>query len=119
MGLRWAGRLLFLTTIILITDLALQPGFATPPSLLGSDKVEHIAAFFTLAMLARLGWPSFGWLVSGTILAAYGLGIEYLQSLDFVGRTASWADFVADLIGITLGFVTLRILAPRRPAPGE
>lgn len=114
MGLRWAGRVMFLTTMALITDLALQPGYATPATLLGSDKLEHVAAFFVLAMLARLGWPTVNRLLLGGLLALYGLGIEYVQSMDFVGRTASSADFVADLVGIMLGFLVLRFLAPRK-----
>ena len=105
---------MFLTTIVLITDLALQPGFATHPTMLGSDKLEHIAAFFTLALLTRLGWPTISRLITGSLLAIYGLGIEYLQSTDFVGRTASWADYVADLVGIALAFVVLRLIRPRR-----
>lgn len=105
---------MFLTTIVLITDLALQPGFATHPTMLGSDKLEHIAAFFTLALLTRLGWPTISRLITGSLLAIYGLGIEYLQSTDFVRRTASWADFVADLVGIALAFVVLRLIRPRR-----
>lgn len=105
---------MFLTTIVPITDLALQPGFATHPTMLGSDKLEHIAAFFTLALLTRLGWPTISRLITGSLLAIYGLGIEYLQSTDFVGRTASWADFVADLVGIALAFVVLRLIRPRR-----
>lgn len=105
---------MFLTTIVLITDLALQPGFATQPTMLGSDKLEHIAAFFALALLTRLGWPTISRLITGSLLALYGLGIEYMQSMEFVGRTASWADFVADLVGIALGFVVLRMIRPRR-----
>ncbi len=105
---------MFLTTIVPITDLALQPGFATHPTMLGSDKLEHIAAFFTLALLTRLGWPTISRLITGSLLAIYGLGIEYLHSTDFVGRTASWADFVADLVGIALAFVVLRLIRPRR-----
>ena len=105
---------MFLTTTALITDLALQPGFATQPTMLGSDKLEHVAAFFTLALLTRLGWPTISRLITGSLLAIYGLGIEYLQSTDFVGRTASWADFVADLVGIALAFVVLQLIRPRR-----
>ena len=105
---------MFLTTIVLITDLALQPGYATPASVLGSDKLEHIAAFLTLAMLSRLAWPTLSRWLPGGLLALYGLGIEYVQSMDFVGRTASVADFVADLIGIVLGFLVIRLLAPRK-----
>jgi VanZ family protein len=102
-GLRWAGRLLFATTLWLVTDLALQPGYATPARLFGSDKIEHILAFSALAVLARLGWPRQPAWISGLVLLSYGLGIEALQATDQIGRTASLADVGADLIGIGLG----------------
>jgi VanZ family protein len=102
-GLRWAGRLLFATTLWLVTDLALQPGYATPARLFGSDKIEHILAFATLAVFVRLGWPRQPFWVGGLILLAYGLGIEVMQATDFIGRTASLADVAADLIGILFG----------------
>ena len=102
--LRWAGRLLFLTAIVLITDLALQPGYATPPRLFGSDKLEHLLAFMTLAMLARMGWPRQPVWALGIVLLGYGLGLEVVQSMDWVGRTASMADVAADAIGVLIGF---------------
>jgi VanZ family protein len=103
-GLRWAGRLLFATTAWLVTDLALQPGYATPARLFGSDKIEHILAFMALAVLARLGWPRQPIWAGGLILFSYGLGIEAMQATEQIGRTASVADVGADLIGIGLGF---------------
>lgn len=109
-ALRWAGRVLFLTAIVLITDLALQPGHALPPDLFGPDKVQHFLAFLALTLLARLSWPRLHgiWIVA--MLAAYGIAIEYVQAMPFVGRTSSIADVVADLVGIAAGFVGLAIL---------
>lgn len=108
-GLRWAGRILFLTAIVLITDLALQPGIEMPTRLFGSDKVEHVAAFLTLTLLARMGWPRRSGMLIGLILFLYGVGIEYLQSTSAIGRTASVADIVADLVGILLGLLFLAL----------
>lgn len=110
-GLRWAGRVLFVTLLILVTDLALQPGFASPSDLFGRDKLEHIAAFFVLTVLARMGWFSLGNLLPGLVLLSYGIGLEYVQSMDFVGRTAAWSDVVADIIGILAGLIGFHIAA--------
>tara|TARA_R110000868_G_scaffold6550_8_gene37113 strand:+ start:23061 stop:23471 length:411 start_codon:yes stop_codon:yes gene_type:complete len=108
-GLRWAGRVLFLTTIYLITDLALQPGLATPPVLLGPDKLEHIAAFLVLTLLARMAWPQRVW-ITPLALLSYGVWIEWAQAAQGAGRTASGADIIADLIGIALGVLLANLV---------
>jgi len=114
-GLRWAGRVLFLTTLILVTDLALQPGSASYRDLFGRDKIEHAAAFFTLTGLLRLGWPRLPWPVPALLLLGYGVAIEYVQAMDFVGRTASVWDVVADLFGIALGILFTAYIQTRQP----
>lgn len=111
-GLRWAGRVLFLTTTLLITDLALQPGLPTPPEIFGPDKIEHLLAFFVLTVLCRMGWPRRGWLMSG-VLVAYGIGIELAQGSITLGRSASAADVVADLLGIGLGLIFANLFRQR------
>ncbi|MBR9825140.1 MAG: VanZ family protein [Alphaproteobacteria bacterium] len=113
-GLRWAGRVLLLTTLILVTDLALQPGHASRNTLLGPDKLEHIAAFFTLTVLARIGWPLRHWAWAAIAMLSYGVTIEYLQSLDFVGRTASVFDVAANIIGIGFGVAAAELVKRRR-----
>lgn len=96
--------MLFVTTGLLITDLALQPGLPTPPELFGPDKIEHLLAFFVLTVLARMGWPRRSWITLIALLT-YGIGIELVQGSAALGRTASAADVVADMIGISLGLV--------------
>ncbi len=113
-GLRWAGRVLFVTNALLITDLALQPGLPAPPEIFGTDKIEHILAFFVLTVLGRMGWPLRGWLLT-VVLIGYGVGIELAQDAIALGRTASAADVVADLIGIGLGLIFASLFRPGRP----
>lgn len=107
--------MLFVTTALLITDLALQPGLPTPPELFGPDKIEHLLAFFVLTVLSRMGWPQRGWLMSA-LLVAYGIGIELAQGATTLGRTASAADVVADLFGIGLGLVFANLFRSRTRA---
>ncbi|WP_291845531.1 VanZ family protein [Maricaulis sp.] len=114
MTLRWAARILFVVAIVLITDLALQPGSALPPRLFGSDKVEHFGAFLVLAVLARIAWPELPRWVGLLILVGYGGAIEWLQGQGDAGRTASLADLVADTIGVLAGLGLAR-LAGRNP----
>lgn len=105
MTLRWAARLLFVVAIVLITDLALQPGTALPPRLFGTDKLEHFAAFMALAVLARVACPNLARSITGIVLLVYGGGIEWLQDIGSAGRTASLADFLADGIGVICGLL--------------
>ncbi len=111
MALRWGARLLLVIVLVVITDLALQPGSAVPQRLFGSDKLEHFGAFFVLAVLVRISWPGLpGWL--GLImLVSYGAGIEWLQATGDAGRTASAADLVADTFGAICGLAAARISA--------
>ena len=76
-----------------------------------SDKVNHVIAFLELALLARLGWPGRTALRYLVPLLAYGLALELVQSqLDH--RDFSWADLLADGVGITLGLLPWPLVPP-------
>lgn len=94
--------------VAIISLLTLTP--VTAPSL-GSiehaDKIYHALAFAGLALPIATLRP--GWLVVAVpTYAAFGGLIEIIQP--FVGRDCSFADWVADLIGVGLGIVAGRIL---------
>ena len=82
------------------------------------DKVLHIAAFATLAVLAVLAFPSarIGTIFIG--LACLGGLIEVVQSLPMFNRHASLADWLA---GTVTAGVVLMIAEPirRRYGPGH
>lgn len=109
MTLRWAARIVLIVAVVVITDLALQPAPDLPSSLLGSDKIEHAAAFLALTIVSRLAWPQLaGWLIA-LLLLAYGFGIEAAQEALDAGRVASLADLAADAVGILGGFAVIRL----------
>ena len=114
MTLRWAARIVLLVAVVVITDLALQPGLDLPGPMLGSDKLEHAMAFLVLAILARIGWPGLPVWIVAFFLMAYGLGIEVLQGAQDAGRTASLADLAADGIGVAAGLGLVRLVRGRR-----
>ena len=116
-ALRWAGRLIFLTALLIITDLALQPGQGQASRLMGVDKLEHFAAFAVLAILARTGWPRLFLPLLLPVLLVYGAGLELAQAAVGEGRTASVADFAADGLGLAFGLIATTFL-PRRAARG-
>lgn len=102
--LRQAMRAAFWVALLAITALALTPGPALPPVLLGADKLKHIAAFAVLAGLLRWGWPELRLWIGAAVLMAHGAFLEIVQGSPVLQREMSLADLVADAIGIALGF---------------
>ncbi len=95
-------RAVFLVIALALLPLALMPfemdkkdGFAH------GDKVAHVIAFACMAYAAWCGWPGRARTIV-LALAGYGAAIEVLQSLT-PARSASIADFAADMLGVALG----------------
>ncbi len=75
-----------------------------PPQLPGtpSDKVQHVAAFATLALLGSTAYPSTSlirWLVK---LSGFGAMIELLQAIPALNRDSDAVDWVADTAAAAL-----------------
>ena len=66
----------------------------------GSDKTYHLLAFMALAFPLPFARPRLVWPVILGV-SAYGGIIELIQPV--FGRGAEWSDFIADVIGATLG----------------
>lgn len=72
-----------------------------PPML---DKVVHFGMYATLALLG--GWRMFGagQFARRRLLLWFGIYLAYAgideTTQAWVGRTPSWGDFIADLIGV-------------------
>ena len=92
-----------IATLILAVFIAI--GTLSPPSTGGaglplSDKQLHFIAFCLLVLPLLLVRPRHAiWLAPAAI--AYGGAIEIIQPL--VGRSADWADFLADMAGVVAG----------------
>ena len=97
------AKVLLVLAIGVILWLALHP--SPPISGLQLDKLNHLAAFFVLALLTEYAFPSAT--VSALKLApllGFGLLIEVLQY--WVGyRYFEWLDVAADAAGIVLFWV--------------
>ena len=102
-GFIWGSRLAFVTLLIVITDLALSPGFSGHAHLFGPDKIEHLAAFGALTLFVRAGWPGLNAMIAAGFLMIYGIVIELIQGAQMTGRTASLADLAADALGVLAG----------------
>jgi VanZ family protein len=86
------------------------------------DKIGHAAAFALLGLLLGAAWQkSAGKLAPVQLLAAW-LSVVLYAALDewtqsFVGRTASFADWVADALGALVGLVLVAWLRGTRYPP--
>jgi hypothetical protein len=103
-------RILFWALLAAVLTIALLPA-ARAPTVFASDKFNHMLAFVTLSVFARVLWPSLGLRVLFALLAAFGGTIEVLQwSLGF-GRDADSMDFAVDVLAISLGLLAGQTLS--------
>lgn len=93
---------LFWAALIFAYSAAVMPG-TRAPRIVQWDKLEHMIAFFTLALLAGLAWRSMSLWLIGFGLAMVGLAIELTQAIPALNRDPSGADFVADCMAIVIG----------------
>lgn len=108
-GIYWP--LIFWLTHIPIPEIARRSGM--------SDKTMHWMAYLVLSFLTWLSCRPYekvrwnrplAWLIV-LALAGYGAFDEWLQGRPFIGRSADWEDFVANLAGITIGLGILTFLS--------
>jgi len=104
-------RLAFFGGVIAVLIGSLTPA-TEMPDIGVSDKIQHFGAYAALAFTAALGWsrgPMFGVMIAGVVVA--GPAIEVLQMI-VPGRSASWGDVVADLVGVAIGLALARVTQP-------
>ncbi|MCW5619549.1 MAG: VanZ family protein [Burkholderiales bacterium] len=111
-ALRWAWRIVGWFGVGLLIWLSLTsnpPPMGDVPNL---DKVGHVAAYALLMLwFAQLRLSGEERAVSGSGLLLLGIALEFLQAWGGV-REFSIADMIADLAGITLGWLAA---PPRGP----
>ena len=109
-------RWLFVAVLLFTLAAALAPN-AEAPDLGHGDKVNHIAAFVTLSVMAAWAWPRARlWRIGGA-MSAFGATIEGLQALPVVARDAEWADWYADTAAAGAALLAVAAWrALRRPA---
>ena len=91
-----------LIVTLILTVAMLWPLEAPPPAPDGSDKVVHLIAFAALSFpLARTGRIGLTPVFVGA--SAFGGLIEYIQPS--FNRSADMNDWVADILGVTLGII--------------
>ena len=106
-------RLLLLCLLAVVSWFAFMP--STPHDELPHlDKLRHLLAFASLALVAALGWPpapGSNIRIAGGLMV-YGLFIELMQT-QLPTRTGSLADWLADGVGIGIGLLLHQALRRR------
>jgi VanZ family protein len=99
------ARLAFWPALVFALVMAVLP---KPPNLpiddLG-DKFAHMLAFFTLSLLAGVGWPKASLLRAALWLSVVGAGIEVVQLIPVLHRDSDWRDWVADSAAILVAMI--------------
>lgn len=91
-----------------------------PPAIPGNpqDKIQHIAAFVVLTLLAALSaFPRAGPVFIVLALSAFGGMIEIVQAIPALHRDSDWLDWLADTAAI-LSVLTV-VLLSREFLPNE
>ena len=101
-------RALFFGGLLCVTVLALLPAEQlTLPLFSVWDKAQHTIAFAALSVLGFMAFKDRIFIVA-LALTSYGILIEFAQM--WTGwRSGDWSDALADLLGILLVWVLVRL----------
>ena len=106
------GRAVFAGLVVVSLVVLFAPAGDVPGAPPGVDKIVHALLFLALAASGR--WAGLRPAILGPALVVYAGGSELLQGLEVIGRTASVADWVADLAGVLAGLSLWLLIARRR-----
>ena len=110
----WFWCVTFWLLVVVTLCMSLVPVVHVPSAFSFWDKAQHAVGFAALAFSGLLAYPGrIRFLVLGLVL--FGVGIEFAQWLTG-WRHGDWQDWVADCVGISLGYLALRWLR-RLPVP--
>jgi hypothetical protein len=113
------SRVLFWPALLFALVMAVLP---KPPQIPGpdlGDKVQHMLAFFTLTVLAGVGWPRAKLGKAALWLSLLGAGIEVAQAIPALHRDSDWRDWVADSFAIFVALVPVSVFRHFAPTPDE
>jgi VanZ family protein len=108
----WIRRVFFGVVLVISMVMLFSPASDVPKDYPLNDKVVHAILFLVLGvagLAAQLAWRG----ITVAALAGYAAVSEILQEALPIGRDGSWGDLAADLVGIILAVVLLRLLASR------
>jgi VanZ family protein len=96
-------QLLFWALVATTLVLTLMPAEEMPNALIFWDKLQHALCFSTLTLVGLFGYMhQLKQVCIG--LCLYGALIELMQAYLTTTRHGDWFDWLADTIGIVIGF---------------
>jgi VanZ family protein len=106
-------KLAFWAAVLFTFIMATLP---KPPQLPGSpsDKVQHIAAFLTLSVLAAQAYPRIPMWRIAMALSCFGAAIEIVQAIPIIHRDSEFLDWVADTVACVAVFTLVGLWRWRR-----
>ena len=100
-------RAIFWVLCLGIFVLAILPNNPSSIAFPDTDKIVHAMAFAGLSFIGPLAYPGRIYIVA-TFLVLLSAAIEVAQGFT-PGRSPELFDFLADRIGIAVGFITYRL----------
>ena len=103
------GRVMFWVLVTLTVVMSLLPNEQVPGLLVFWDKAQHALGF---AMLAMVGLGAYSAATRRVLLGLLllGVGIECAQALTG-WRQGDWMDWLADAIGVAIGWAAMMVVA--------
>jgi VanZ family protein len=86
-----------------------------PPQVLGepNDKVQHITAFATLALLGSFAYPATALISLLVRLSLFGGAIEVVQAIPALHRDSDVWDWAADTVAVIVVLLLVRFWRKR------
>jgi VanZ family protein len=106
------SRWTFAVAVLVSLAVLFAPPSDVPSSPPGVDKLVHLGLFLLLALTGR--WAGVRRVALGAVLVGYAAVSEVVQGLDVVGRSASFADWCADVLGMIAGLLLWALLIRSR-----
>lgn len=91
----------FSVAVLVSLAVLFAPASDVPTAPPGVDKLVHLGLFAVLAVTGR--WAGVAARALGPLLIGYAVVSELAQGLSVLGRSASLADGIADVLGVLLG----------------
>ena len=99
-------------SILLVLSIAVlhfmnPPDIETFDSLIGIDKLVHFLMFFFLTSWFVMIYKYSHKIILLSSIVFFGLLLELMQMGFFIQRSFEWFDWIADSIGVIVGFFTI------------
>jgi len=110
-------RILFIFYSVFLTFFLLKPGSENSFQFLrayhNTDKIAHFTFFFILALISFFNFSKNKIISIFLGLLFYAILTEVMQGLMNLGRSADFFDFIADSVGIILGYFVFKYINDR------